>query len=79
MLAQKLGRQALSSRMVVLAAALMLLANPLLLFYDVGFQLSFLAVFGLIYFEPLVRNFLKFLINKIFKTNIKETTKVRIP
>jgi competence protein ComEC len=72
LLAQKLGRQALNLRLVVLAAALMLLANPLLLFYDVGFQLSFLAVLGLIYFEPLVRGFLKFLLKKIFNIKITE-------
>ena len=73
LLAQKLGRQALSFRIVVLVATLMLLENPLLLFYDVGFQLSFLAVLGLIYFEPLVRSFIKFLFKKSFNLEIKET------
>jgi len=72
LLAQKLGRQAFSFRIIVLAAAIMLLVNPLLLFYDVGFQLSFLAVLGLIYSEPLIRSFLKFLLKKFFGINIKE-------
>lgn len=72
LLAQKFGRQAFSFRIVALAAALILLANPLLLFYDVGFQLSFLAVLGLIYFEPLVRNFIKFLIKKFLNIKIAE-------
>ena len=72
LLSQKLGRQAFSFRIVVLVAAVMLLSNPLLLFYDVGFQLSFLAVLGLIYFEPLVRNFLKFLLKKTLNINTKE-------
>lgn len=72
LLAQKLGRQAFSSRIIVLVAALMLLVNPLLLVYDVGFQLSFLAVLGLIYFEPLVRSFFKFLLNKFLNIKIQE-------
>lgn len=69
---QALGKQTTGSRIIVLAGALMLLFNPLLLFYDVGFQLSFFAVLGLIYFEPLVRNFIKFLINKFLKIKINE-------
>jgi len=69
---QALGRQTMNSRIIVLAAALMLLANPLLLFYDAGFQLSFLAVLGLIYFEPFVRNFIKFLANKFLNFKISE-------
>ncbi len=73
LLGQKLGRQVFSTRLIVLAAAVMLLVNPLLLFYDVGFQLSFLAVLGLIYFEPLIRNFIKFLCNIFFGIKIKES------
>jgi len=72
LLAQKLGRQAFSFRIIVLAAAVMLLVNPLLLLYDVGFQLSFLAVLGLIYSEPLIRTFLKVLLKKFLGVNIKE-------
>ncbi|MCX6795947.1 MAG: ComEC/Rec2 family competence protein [Candidatus Falkowbacteria bacterium] len=39
---------------LVLAAAILLLANPKLLRTDVGFQLSFLAVLGIIYVYPLL-------------------------
>ncbi len=60
LLSQKLGRQNKGSRVIVLAGAIMLLQNPLLLIYDVGFQLSFLAVLGLIYLEPLINNFIKY-------------------
>ncbi len=69
---QALGRQTTGSRVIVLAASLMLLFNPLLLFYDVGFQLSFLAVFALIYFEPILRNFIKFLISEFLKIKIEK-------
>ena len=67
---QKFGRQAMSSRIIVLAGSSMLLQNPLLLFYDIGFQLSFLAVLGMIYFDPILRSFIKFLIKKYFRKEI---------
>jgi len=66
LLAQKLGRQSSGLRVLAMACAVMLFINPLLLLYDVGFQLSFLAVMGLIYLEP----FLK----KIMKISIISTT-----
>jgi len=65
LLAQKLGRQSGGLRLIVMACALMLAINPLLLIYDVGFQLSFLAVMGLIYLEPLIKIFVK---NSILST-----------
>jgi competence protein ComEC len=48
--AQYFGRMASGERSVIFAATLMLLFNPLLLRYDIGFQLSFLAILGIIYF-----------------------------
>lgn len=69
---QKIGRQSMSSRLIVLACAIMLLINPLLLFYDAGFQLSFLAVAGLIYLEP----FIKILIKKITKDKAENLVSV---
>ncbi len=50
--AQKIGRASSSFRLLVLAAALMLVFNPLLLRRDVGFQLSFLAIAGIIFLAP---------------------------
>ena len=47
-LGQYTGRMQDSLRLLVFAATLMLMQNPLLLLYDVGFQLSCLAVFGII-------------------------------
>ena len=61
---QKIGRQTMGPRIIVLACSIMLLINPLLLFYDVGFQLSFLAVIGLIYLEPIIKKFIKIIIRK---------------
>jgi len=60
LLGQKIGRRSVSSRAIVIAAGIMLVINPLLLFYDVGFQLSFLAVLGIIYLSPAFRRWLRF-------------------
>ena len=59
-----LGRQNTSSRTIVLAASIMLMQNPLLLIYDIGFQLSFMASLGIIYLKPLVDR----LVEIIFKS-----------
>ncbi|MBA7596474.1 hypothetical protein ES703_03446 [subsurface metagenome] len=60
LLAEKVGRPKSGSRAIVFAATCMLIANPLLLKLDVGFQLSFLAVMGITYLMPLLQKFLKF-------------------
>ena len=51
--AMKEGRLANSQNAILLAAGAMLAINPLLLRYDAGFQLSFLATLGIIYLYPL--------------------------
>lgn len=61
LLAQYLGRMNASSRTIVFAATLMLVQNPLLLKLDVGFQLSFLAMLGIIHLSPIFRDWLKFI------------------
>jgi len=65
-LAQMLGRQSFNLRTLVLAATLMLLDNPLLLKFDLGFQLSFLAVLGLILMGPVFNRWL----NVFFKDRL---------
>jgi len=64
LLAQKIGRQSMATRTITMAGAVMVAQNPLLLSYDVGFQLSFLASMGIIYLNPFFRNLLK-----VFKKN----------
>ena len=51
-LAQAFGRKSVGTRAIILTGGIMLIINPLLLFYDIGFQLSFLAVFGIISLAP---------------------------
>jgi len=59
--AQKVGRVSYSQRAVIFAGALMLAQNPFLLKNDVGFQLSFLAVMGIIYLFSIFQRWLKFI------------------
>ena len=53
-----LGRPNRARRTVILAGAVMLAVNPSLLRFSIGFQLSFLATLGLIYFAPLTQSWL---------------------
>ncbi|MBZ9572297.1 ComEC family competence protein [Patescibacteria group bacterium] len=59
LIAQHFGRLSSASRAIVIAATIMLVQNPLLLRLDVGFQLSFLAIMGLIYLQPIFLDFFK--------------------
>ncbi|MCB9812309.1 ComEC/Rec2 family competence protein [Candidatus Nomurabacteria bacterium] len=52
LLAQYFGRQYDVLRALMFAGVLMLLINPYLLIYDIGFQLSFMATLGLVLVLP---------------------------
>ncbi len=56
--AMKNGRLANSWNAIIFAGAVMLLINPLLLRWDIGFQLSFLATLGIIALAPFWEKFL---------------------
>ncbi len=58
LLAEKIGRMRQASRALVIAAFFMLVQNSLLLKFDVGFQLSFLATLGIIYLTPVFQHWL---------------------
>ncbi len=58
---QNLGRPKSAPRAILYAALIMLFLNPLLLRFDVGFQLSFLAVMGIAVFSPWLLERLKFI------------------
>ncbi|MEK7120916.1 MAG: ComEC/Rec2 family competence protein, partial [Patescibacteria group bacterium] len=58
MFADMFGRLVSPQRALFVAIFFMILHNPLILFYDPGFLLSFLATFGIIYFsKPLAGKF----------------------
>ncbi|MFA6047564.1 MAG: ComEC/Rec2 family competence protein [Parcubacteria group bacterium] len=56
--AMKNGRLANAQNAIIFAAGVMLLANPLSLRWDVGFQLSFLATLGIVYVYPIFNEYL---------------------
>lgn len=53
------GRQYSIVPSLFFAGLIMLIINPKILFWDVGFQLSFAATLGIIYFFPLLNNLTK--------------------
>jgi len=61
LLAMQAGRLSDVKNLLLLAAVVMLMINPLLLRFDVGFQLSFLATIGIVYLSPLITKLLRFL------------------
>lgn len=58
LVARSTGRTYAIVRALMLAGIVMLIANPFLLVYDTGFQLSFLATLGLIVLAPLIERWL---------------------
>ncbi|MDO8264917.1 MAG: ComEC/Rec2 family competence protein [Candidatus Parcubacteria bacterium] len=59
MIAQYFGRMSSANRAVLFAGFLMILQNPLILTLDIGFQLSFLAILGLVNLQPFLLDFLR--------------------
>jgi len=53
--AAKNGRLANSGNAILFSAGIMLFFNPLILRWDIGFQLSFLATLGIVYFYPIFK------------------------
>lgn len=61
LVAQATGRTYTVVRALVITALIMLLINPYLLVYDVGFQLSFIATLGLILLSPRIEHYAQFM------------------
>jgi competence protein ComEC len=59
--AREVGRVASTSRLLLVAATILLLINPWQLLFDIGFALSFLATWGLLAWSPIFQTWLKFL------------------
>jgi competence protein ComEC len=73
LIAQKFGYLAESIRLVIMAAFLMLVLNPFLI-YNVGFQLSVLAILGIIYLSPFFEEiFEKFKLPELVKKTLAMT------
>ncbi|MDO8504191.1 MAG: ComEC/Rec2 family competence protein [bacterium] len=79
--AQRLGRLSSASRAIVFASTFMLALNPLLLRLDVGFQLSFLAIMGIVYLQQFFQVLLRKIPNpKLFplRTTLSATLSAQV-
>src|SRR3989339_104510 len=70
------GRRNFALRSMLFEAFFMNLFNPKILIYDVGFQLSFAATFGIIYVSPILKEFFEKRLSRIYSI-IPETFSVR--
>lgn len=59
LLAERANRLYSFRNAIIIAAFLMILGNPMVLSFDVGFQLSFMALLGIVYLQPAIQKFLK--------------------
>ncbi|HUT22408.1 MAG TPA: ComEC/Rec2 family competence protein [Candidatus Bipolaricaulota bacterium] len=64
MAASQLGRKTKTGHVLILAVFVMAAINPKILFFDLGFQLSFLATIGLIYISKPMEKFFSWLPQK---------------
>lgn len=60
-LSKNIGRYISNYLVILYSVIIMTFINPLSIFYDIGFQLSFLATIGLIYLSPIIIKYLKFI------------------
>ena len=74
--AEKVGRLSRAQRLLIIAATVMLAFNPLLLEFDVGFQLSFLATLGIAELGPYFRKILRWVPKQL---EIRNTISMTIP
>ena len=78
-LAKREGRNYRITNAIIFAGAVMLFFNPYLLRYDAGFQLSFLATFGLVYLVPYFEKWFSRLSNFLsFRDNLAATLSAQI-
>lgn len=65
LLAGNIGRVSYSRNLLAITAVIMAIANPFVLTYDVGFQLSFFSTVGILYFADTFEKWLSF-VPKVF-------------
>ncbi|MBI2451358.1 MAG: ComEC/Rec2 family competence protein [Parcubacteria group bacterium] len=70
LVAEKEGRLYESAHAIIFAGALMLLLDPLILRFDLGFSLSFLATLGLIFLSPILPKYLPQLVSQTLAAQI---------
>lgn len=81
MFAERVGRIHSMRNAIAVAAFLMVLFNPKILRFDMGFQLSFLALLGIVYLAPAIQKFFRFKEEKGFlgwRENFLTTTSAQL-
>lgn len=81
LLGQQISRAHSMRNVIVVAALIMVLVNPKVLRFDIGFQLSFLALIGIVYFAPFIKKLLKMKDEPGFlswRKNFLETTSAQL-
>ena len=74
----KFGRIPLNRNVLLLTALVFTLINPLLLLKDIGSQLSFLAMAGILYLGPILEKRLEFLKFNFLKKTLSDTISAQI-
>lgn len=79
LLGQALGRPQAALQGCVLMAALMLMASPWSLRYDLGFDLSFLATAGILLWQPAIRDWLRGRVPRLLCEPLSVTVAASLP
>lgn len=77
-LARVLGRESDALRVLALVGGLMVFANPMILLYDVSFQLSFSATLAIVVFVPVIERYFLFVSNRVLREIIVTTFATQI-
>lgn len=77
-LARVLGREGDALRVLVLAGGLMIFVNPMILLYDVSFQLSFLATLAIVILVPVLEKYFKFISSRVLREIVVTTFATQI-
>ena len=81
LLGQQIGRAHSMRNVIAVAALIMVLFNPKVLRFDIGFQLSFLALIGIVYLAPFIKKLFKIKDESGFlgwRKNFLETTSAQM-
>lgn len=78
LIARATGRTYAVVRALLMVAVIMLLGNPLLLVFDPGFQLSFIATLGLILLAPIFESKLTFISNTFWRDLLAATIAAQV-
>lgn len=77
-LARAMGRESEALRVLIFVGWLMVMINPMILFYDVSFQLSFLAALALVTLAPLIEKYFLFVKSAVLREILVTTIATQI-